>query len=128
MKNNVSKNDVVLVVDDDEDMLILLQIKLATEGYKPICAPNAEGVIDLIRKEKPAIVLLDIHMRGVDGGDICKQIKSDPSISATPVVLFSAKENIEQVSKESGADDFIVKPLNRVKFGVMFNRLITNKT
>ena len=114
---------VVLVVDDDEDLLILLQLKLESEGFNPLCAPNGGNLMDIITQRHPDLVLLDIHMNGVDGGDLCRQIKSNPDTADIPVVLFSANANIESVSKNCGADGFITKPFSSEKFDVLLNKI-----
>lgn len=114
---------VVLVVDDDEDLLVLLQLKLESEGFDPLCSPNGGNLMDIITQRHPDLVLLDIHMNGVDGGDLCRQIKSNPDTADITVVLFSANANIETVSRQCGADGFISKPFSSEKFDLVLNKI-----
>ncbi|MEO6612813.1 MAG: response regulator [Chitinophagaceae bacterium] len=109
-------NPTVLVVDDDEDMLVLVQHKLAAEGFDPICSPNGMKVMEIIARKHPDLVLLDIHMNGVDGGNICHEIKSNPATASIPVIILSANYDIEAVARDCGADGFIQKPFTNGKF------------
>jgi CheY-like chemotaxis protein len=113
----------VLVVDDDEDLLVLLQFRLIAEGFNPIFSPNGANVVEIIAQRHPDLVLLDIHMQGVDGGNICRKIKTDPALASTRVVLFSANANIKRVSQECGADGYVTKPFDSDQFRHVFSRL-----
>lgn len=106
----------VLVVDDDKDLLQLVDLKLQAEGFHTLLSLNGENIREIITRSRPDLVLLDIHMNGVNGGDICRDIKSNPATSSIPVLLFSANENIEQIKEECGADGFIKKPFQDPHF------------
>ena len=117
----------VLVVDDDEDMLIMMQHMLMAEGYVPLISPNAQNAMEIISHRNPAMVLLDLRMIGIDGGDICQQIKSDPYTSSIPVIILSANHNIESIAKDCGADAYLTKPFSLEKFKEVFHQLISKK-
>ena len=117
----------VLVVDDDEDMLIMMQHLLMAEGYVPLISPNAQNAMEIISQRYPAMVLLDLRMIGIDGGDICQQIKSDPHTSSIPVIILSANHNIESIAKDCGADAYLPKPFSLQKFKEVFHQLISKK-
>ena len=117
----------VLVVDDDEDMLIMMQHMLMAEGYVPLISPNAQNAMEIISHRNPAMVLLDLRMIGIDGGDICQQIKSDPHTSSIPVIILSANHNIESIAKDCGADAYLTKPFSLEKFKEVFHQLISKK-
>ena len=117
----------VLVVDDDEDMLIMMQHMLMAEGYVPLISPNAQNAMEIISHRNPAMVLLDLRMIGIDGGDICQQIKSDPYTSSIPVIILSANHNIESIAKDCGADAYLPKPFSLEKFKEVFHQLISKK-
>jgi len=117
----------VLVVDDDEDMLIMMQHMLMAEGYVPLISPNAQNAMEIISHRNPAMILLDLRMIGIDGGDICQQIKSDPYTSSIPVIILSANHNIESIAKDCGADAYLTKPFSLQKFKEVFHQLILKK-
>lgn len=113
MENVNGKKLRIIVADDEEDVLLLVGRVLAREGFEVQISPNAENIMDLIHDNPPDMILLDIRMNGVDGGEICKRLKTDSSTSKIPVVLFSANHDIEKIALDCGADDCMVKPFDR---------------
>lgn len=100
----------VLIVEDDAHIRRGLERILQTEGYDVIGAPDGKQGLALFRRESPDFICLDIMMPGVNGYDLCREIrKENPDI---PVIFISAKsEEVDKVlGLELGADDFIVKP------------------
>jgi CheY-like chemotaxis protein len=127
MRKEFTSKPEVLVVDDDEDMLIMMQHMLMAEGYVPLISPNAQNAMEIISHRNPAMILLDLRMIGIDGGDICQQIKSDPYTSSIPVIILSANHNIESIAKDCGADAYLTKPFSLQKFKEVFHQLISKK-
>jgi DNA-binding response OmpR family regulator len=111
---------IVLVVDDEEDLLFLVELTLKQEGFKTEISPNGADMMDLITQNHPDIIVLDIHMKGIDGGTVCQLIKSNTSTADIPVIMFSANENIANISKQCGADGYITKPFSGEKFKDVF--------
>lgn len=103
----------VVVADDDPGILHLLATVLSRHGYEVYRAADGAEAAGLIRELHPALVLLDILMPGVDGVDICKQMRSDHELADVPVVFTSALEpaTLQTLAEESGATDFLPKPL-----------------
>lgn len=99
----------ILVVDDNPAILDALKIMLEEEGYKVETTMDGATLKDT-KEHLPNLVLLDIWMSGVDGRDVCKALKSSAATSRIPIIMLSAAKDIEQISKDSGADDFIPKP------------------
>jgi twitching motility two-component system response regulator PilH len=101
----------ILLIDDDKDLLEVTQGLLKKRGYDVAIDTNWENALAKIGSFKPQVILLDVFLNGVDGLDICKQIKSMPHIKDIPVMIFSAYPRVaESVIYEYGADDFIAKP------------------
>ena len=99
----------ILVVDDNPAILDALRIMLEEEGYEVETTVDGATLKDL-KEHLPDLLLLDIWMSGVDGRDICKALKSSAATKQIPVIMISAAKDIEQIAKDSGADDFISKP------------------
>ncbi len=127
MKQEENGKPTVLVVDDDEDTLILMQFTLEAEGYVPLISPNAQNALGIIKRHHPAMALLDLNMMGVDGADICRQIKSNPATASIPVIIFSGSHNIEEISKQCGADAYLAKPFSLQKFKEVFRELVNTE-
>lgn len=112
----------VLIVDDEIDILDLLEYNLEKEGYKVIRAMDGEEAIDLARKHKPDMILLDIMMPRLDGIETCRRIRAIKGMKKVFIVFLTARseEYSELAGFEVGADDYISKP---VKPRVLLSRL-----
>ena len=104
----------VMIVDDKPVNLELLEGYLEAEGYQTITATSGEEALEKIGTEKPAVVLLDVMMPGLDGFEVCRRIKNSPATVFLPVVLVTAlKETGDRVKgAQAGADDFLSKPVD----------------
>lgn len=99
----------VLVVDDDQSMVGLLTTLLQLDGFAVAHEARSGEVLNAVRREKPDVVLMDVHLGGADGLQILRQIRADALVSKTPVILASG-EDVSQQGQKAGADDFILKP------------------
>lgn len=104
----------ILIVDDEEHITELIKFNLENSGYKTICADNGLDAIKKAKMDTPNLILLDIMLPGMDGYDVCKEIRKDNSISSTPIIMITAKgEEFDKVlGLELGADDYITKPFS----------------
>jgi DNA-binding response OmpR family regulator len=111
----------VLAIDDDPAMTELLTLLLRTHGFNIQTANTGEEGVKLARKESPDVVILDLMMPGMDGWQVCKQIRA---FSTVPIVVFSALDSpgIVASALDAGADDYLVKP---VPSGVLISHLNT---
>jgi DNA-binding response OmpR family regulator len=101
----------ILVIDDDKDLLEVTQALLVNKGFEVATNCNWDKGFELIESFKPQLILLDVFLNGIDGLDICKQLKSNSTTCNIPVLIFSSYPSIaERVIYEYGADDFIAKP------------------
>jgi DNA-binding response OmpR family regulator len=99
----------IMIADDDPGILDAVCIMLEFEGYNVTCTPDGADVLKL-QSDLPDLLLLDIWMSGMDGRDICRQLKQDAATHHLPVVLISASRDIEISALAAGADDFLAKP------------------
>ena len=99
----------VLVVDDDIALAEMLGIVLRGEGFEPTFVYDGDKAMEVFREFRPDLVLLDLMLPGMDGIDVCRQIRAE---SGVPIVMLTAKSDTVDVvlGLESGADDYIVKP------------------
>jgi two-component system response regulator MtrA len=99
----------VLVVDDDAALSEMLGIMLRGEGFEPTFVSDGDKALEVFRDTHPDLVLLDLMLPGIDGIDVCRQIRTE---SGVPIVMLTAKSDTVDVvlGLESGADDYIVKP------------------
>jgi len=100
----------VMVVDDDQDLAEMLGIVLNGVGIEVDLVSRGDEAIDVFRNNPPDLVLLDIMLPGLDGIEVCKQIRKQSV--RVPIVMLTAKSDTNDIVKglEAGADDYMVKP------------------
>ncbi|MCB0795199.1 MAG: response regulator transcription factor [Flavobacteriales bacterium] len=103
----------VLLVDDEADILEMLKYNLEKEGYSVATALNGSQALEQARLFSPDLVVLDIMMPGMDGVEVCNQLRSRSEFDNTLIVFLSARgEDYSQIAGfDAGADDFITKPI-----------------
>ena len=99
----------ILIVEDDQPMARLLQTLLEIEGYKALSAPRPETVVNTVRRNQPDLVVMDLHLGQVNTLDILRELKKDPEIKSTPVIIVSGLD-AEEDCQRAGADAFMLKP------------------
>lgn len=104
-------NKKIFIADDDEAIVDATSMMLEMAGYEVRHTLNGATVQTDVRN-KPDLVLLDVWMSGIDGRDICRQLKADPATLDIPVLMISAGRDIMASALESGADDFLAKPFD----------------
>jgi two-component system phosphate regulon response regulator PhoB len=104
----------ILVIDDSPEISALIDKKLGPEGYSIVSAESGEAGLESIRANKPDIVILDLGLPGIDGFDVCREIREDAEIKDLPVIMLSAKDGESDVvaGLELGADDYVTKPFS----------------
>lgn len=104
----------ILVVDDEENIVELIRFNLENNGYRVITAQNGSEALKIAKMEQPQLVLLDLMLPGMDGYDVCKEIRKDNNISNTPIIMITAKgEELDKIlGLELGADDYLTKPFS----------------
>lgn len=102
-------NSKILIVDDEKNIAELIRLYLEKEGYKTVCAYDGNEAMSLFNQHNPSLVILDIMLPGMDGWQVCKEIRKS---SAVPIIMLTAKsDTIDKVlGLELGADDYITKP------------------
>ncbi|RMF76191.1 MAG: DNA-binding response regulator [Chloroflexi bacterium] len=108
----------ILIIEDEETLIRNLTDKLSADGYSVITSMDGEEGLELIRSEKPDLILLDIMLPGLDGLSICRIVRNDASTMHIPIIMLTARgtEVDKIVGLESGADDYIVKPFGLGEF------------
>lgn len=119
----------ILIADDEPDILEIIQFNLQKEGYEVITAKNGDEAIDQAKKHLPDLIILDIMMPGKNGIDVCNILRLQPTFNATLIIFLTAlsDEGTEIRGLETGADDFLTKPISPKvlvsKVNALFRRL-----
>ena len=103
----------VLLVDDEPDIVELLKYNLEREGYQVLTALNGKDALKLAKAGRPDLIVLDIMMPGMDGVEVCNQLRQMPEFKHTLITFLTARgEDYSQIAGfEAGADDYITKPV-----------------
>lgn len=136
VENNIS-NAKILIAEDEPQINRLIELVLESGGYHKIQkAYDGKEALELIKLDKPDLILMDIMMPEIDGFELCKKIKSTPSLSSIQIIMLTACKMEEDVIKsfESGAIDYISKPfsnkilLARIKARLLNSNITKQKT
>jgi len=105
----------ILVVDDEEVLADTIAYNLEQEGYQVIIAADGTSALSAVRSEHPDLIVLDIMLPGIDGLEVCRQLRREDDTAMVPIIMLTAKsDEIDKVvGLEVGADDYVTKPFGR---------------
>jgi len=106
--------DTILIVEDDEDIVELLAFNLQNAGFATETAKDGYEALAKARRTPPAGIILDLMLPGLDGFEVCKELKRDAKVAGAPIIMLTARgEEVDRiVGLELGADDYVVKPFS----------------
>lgn len=105
----------ILIVDDQPEVRELVEITLRSENFQIFQAMNGENAINIARKEKPDLIIMDIMMPGeIDGIEATRMLKNDPETKDILIIILTAKGQMSDLEKgyKAGADDYFIKPFS----------------
>lgn len=119
----------ILVVDDEPDAIELIEFNLKNAGYRVLTATDGAEAIQKAKFHLPALILLDVMIPEVDGLDVCKILRRDPTTASIPIILLTAKAaEIDRVlGLELGADDYVTKPFSPRELLLRMKNLIKRR-
>jgi adenylate cyclase len=124
----VNPDPLILVVDDLAQNVRLLEAVLSPKGFRVAAASSGEQALDVLSKEHPDVVVLDILMPGMDGYEVCRRIRQDPGTAFLPVIMITASGEEEKIRAiEAGADDFVSKPFDQAELLARVRSLVRIK-
>lgn len=112
----MNEQEKVLIIDDNQANVVLLEAFLELKfSFVIIKAYGGKEGLDLAKKERPNLILLDIMMPDLNGFEVCEMLRQDPSFDYVPIIMVTAKDKDDDIilSLEKGADDYITKPINK---------------
>ncbi len=104
----------ILVVDDEEDIVALLQMRLEAEGYDVLVASDGQAGLEIAQKEMPELIILDLMLPKMDGYKVCRMLKFNEKYKHIPIILFTARSQSsdKDLGMEVGADAYLIKPFD----------------
>lgn len=106
------ENKTILICDDDEGILDMLEIVLEGNGFHIIPVQNSLHIYEVIDRENPDLLLLDLWMPVLSGDQVLKSLRKNPQTQGLPVIVISASREGKQIAKDAGATDFMAKPFD----------------
>jgi DNA-binding response OmpR family regulator len=102
----------ILVIDDNSDLLDLLKEALTSEGYEVECASHVDNIYESVRQSGAGLVIIDYILEGINGGELCHQLKINPRTKHLPVIMISGYPRVLESLGNYGADRFLAKPFD----------------
>lgn len=106
--------ETILIVEDEKDIVRMLDYNLKKDGFAVLSSRNGEDALKTASEEHPSLILLDLMLPGLNGLEVCRELKKDSRTAAIPVIMLTAKaqESDKILGLELGADDYVTKPFS----------------
>ena len=116
----------ILIVDDEPPILDLVRFTLEDADVRVVEASDGVEALAVARREKPDLILLDVHMPRLDGLEACRQIRREPDLARTPIVMLTAagQEADRARGREAGADEYLTKPFSPLALLALVEALV----
>jgi two-component system, OmpR family, alkaline phosphatase synthesis response regulator PhoP len=115
----------ILAVDDERHIVRLVEVNLQRAGYEVVTAYDGREALEKVKSENPDLVVLDVMMPYMDGFEVLKNLKADPSTAEIPVIMLTAKAQDADVFRgwQSGVDCYLTKPFNPMELLTFVKRI-----
>jgi DNA-binding response OmpR family regulator len=127
LHKNVLSVQKVMIADDNKSLLDILQSLLRMEGYEVQVSLNAKDICKMVCLNTPDLILLDIEMDGINGCEICKELKKGNSTSGIAIIMVSGNANLELQARSCGADAYLPKPFGMSELVTVVNDMLAAK-
>jgi DNA-binding response OmpR family regulator len=116
----------LLLVEDDPDIQLVARAALTRAGFTVTAVSNGPAALDAVRTAPPDVVLLDWMMPEMDGTEVCRRLKADPSSAAIPVIFLTARSQQAEIARglSLGAAGYIVKPFDALTLGTQVREML----
>jgi two-component system alkaline phosphatase synthesis response regulator PhoP len=116
----------ILIVDDEKQLVSLIRLHMEMAGYEALVARDGEEAMEIVKKERPDLMILDLMIPKVDGWEVCKRLRAESGIRNIPVIMLSARTSTADKLRgfECGADDYVTKPFSPRELTVRVKRVL----
>ena len=114
----------ILVLDDDTDIGTMIKMMLEYKGYAVTVSERADQAAEVLQNNGVSLIIMDMLLSGVNGTDLCDELKKNTATSHIPVIMISAHPNAKEICLKAGADEFISKPFDMQDILAKIDRLI----
>ena len=116
----------IMIVDDEPRFACMLADVLNDAGYDTRTVGNGRAALEAAHRHPPDLMLLDVHMPGLDGFEVASRLKADPATAAIPIIMLSAMEGrgARVIGLESGAEEYLAKPFDKAELLARIHNLL----
>ena len=116
----------IMIVDDEPRFAFMLADMLNDAGYDARTLDNGRDALEAAHRHPPDLVLLDVHMPGIDGFEVASRLKADPATAAIPIIMLSAMEGrgARVIGLQSGAEEYLAKPFDKAELLARVHNLL----
>lgn len=114
----------ILLVEDEQDLRELLRRYFDVMGYRVLVAGDGADALDLTKRERPQLILLDLNLPALDGLETCRKLKADEETKSIPIIIVTAYNNQLNEALAAGADDFIAKPVHLLELSARVKSIL----
>ena len=117
----------IMIVDDEAAVQQMMELVLKEGGYEPIVAGSGEQALEILQDAAPDLIIVDVMMPGMDGIELCGEIRNNPDTQSIPIIILTAKANTDTLdeSYNAGADLYLIKPFAPEELLTMIQRLLS---
>lgn len=118
----------ILVVDDEKHIVRLVEVNLQRAGYEVVVAYDGVQALDVVKREKPDMIVLDVMMPRMNGFEVLKNLKANPETQEIPVIMLTAKAQDADIFKgwQSGVDSYLTKPFSPMELLTFVKRIFAS--
>ncbi|MEK7571453.1 MAG: response regulator [Patescibacteria group bacterium] len=117
----------IFIIDDEESIVEALTLLLEDVGYTVFSAKKGKDILQNVRETSPDIILLDLLLSGLDGREICLELKNQSETKEIPLIMVSAHPSAEKSAKEAGSDNFLAKPFETEELLALLDQYLSKK-
>ena len=117
----------ILVVDDEQQLALAVKIRLQSVGYEVMTAHDGAEALDLIKREQPDLVILDVLMPNMDGYSCLREINARFGRSKMPVIILTARDRMKDLFELEGIEDYVIKPFDHEDLLVRIDRVLKKR-
>ena len=119
----------VLIAEDDPQSAELLEAYLADSGYEIQTAADGQQALDKLQSWQPDLILLDVMLPRISGFQVCKQVRADPKVRTTAILMVTALDQPSDIERavDAGTDDFLTKPINKKELLLRVQALLESR-
>ncbi len=123
----MSESKKILIVDDEQQLVLAMKIRLQSKGYEVITASDGQEALDCANKDRPDLIILDVMMPGMDGYSCLRELNNRFGRGKIPVIILTARERMKDLFELEGIEDYMVKPFDYEDLLIRIQRVLQRR-